>query len=343
MCAQDFDNIYDKIKKQAWSKDTLKLNNQWIHILSSNEIADIISLNAQTDNVKFDGCLFNAINSTPTVLNDLFSKISNELEQGSGVFVLKRFPINTLTKTTKDLYLKFCGFIGHLLPQNHLKELVIDIQNMNTNNKADTSLFRGPFTNDSLQFHSDRCDVTTLLCLQQAKIGGETLIASSHYIHNIIYEHSPELLKQLYLPYYYARAQWEKEIYDKKYYEMPVFSMYKDYFASRYMRPLINEAQQMDGVPKLTNIQNSALSLLEAIANDRNVHVRLRLEPGDILFFNNLTTFHARNAYEDNVEEISKRHLLRLWLSSFNNRPVSHYYKSLFGNIGAGELRGGYR
>ncbi len=342
MCAQDFDNICNKIKPQAWSNDTLKMNKRWIHVLSSNEIAEIIPLMVKIDNSKFNYSLINAINNSPAILNDLIKNISAELEQGSGVFVVKRFPINALIETSKDLYLKFCSFIGHLLPQNHLKDLVIDIQDITTNNKADTSLSRGPFTNDSLQFHSDRCDITALLCLQQATNGGETLIASSHHIHNRIYESAPELLKQLYLPYYYARAQWEKEIYDKKYYEMPVFSIYKEYFASRYMRPLINEAQLMDGVPKLTNTQNSALSLLEEIANDSSTHVKLRLEPGDILFFNNLTTFHARNAYEDN-EEISKRHLLRLWLSGFNNRPVSHYYKPLFGNIGAGELRGGYR
>lgn len=343
MCVLDFNFIFKQIRNQAWTSDTLNLNKNWVHVLSNKEITDVLSFFIDAENSKSEKYVFNAENVNSASLNLLFTKISTELEKGSGIFVLKRFPIQSLIETTKASYLNFCSSIGHLLPQNHKKELIIDIQNMGKSNNADASLSRGPFSNDSLQFHSDRCDVTVLLCLQQAKYGGETLIASSQHIHNKIYEQSPLLLRQLYLPYYFARAQWEKEIYDKQYYEMPIFSFYKGYFASRYMRPLIDEAQQIDGVPKLTVNQKNALSLLETIANDTNTHIGLRLEPGDILFFNNLTTFHARNAYQDNVEEVSKRHLLRLWLSSFNNRPVSHYYEPLFGNIGAGELRGGYR
>ena len=50
--------------------------------------------------------------------------------------------------------------------------------------------------------------------------------------------------------------------------------------------------------------------------------VDIGFEPGDIQFLNNFVTLHTRREYEDWPEESRKRHLLRLWLSDPNGRPI---------------------
>ena len=62
---------------------------------------------------------------------------------------------------------------------------------------------------------------------------------------------------------------------------------------------------------------------------------------GDVLLINNWVTFHRRTAFEDHTEPERRRHLLRLWLSVPNSRPLDPRFAANFGATGAGALRGG--
>jgi alpha-ketoglutarate-dependent taurine dioxygenase len=58
------------------------------------------------------------------------------------------------------------------------------------------------------------------------------------------------------------------------------------------------------------------MELIEAIANDPTFHVEMDFQPGDIQLLNNAVMLHSREAYEDDREPPSRRHLLRLWLAA---------------------------
>ena len=51
---------------------------------------------------------------------------------------------------------------------------------------------------------------------------------------------------------------------------------------------------------------------------------------------------HARTEFEDHPEIERKRHLLRMWLSIPNSRPLSPLMKDAFRETAAGAIRGGY-
>lgn len=53
-----------------------------------------------------------------------------------------------------------------------------------------------------------------------------------------------------------------------------------------------------------------------------DIRLDMIMVPGDIQFLHNHQIVHARTAYEDFEEEDQKRHLLRLWLSPPNGRPL---------------------
>jgi hypothetical protein len=68
-----------------------------------------------------------------------------------------------------------------------------------------------------------------------------------------------------------------------------------------YDRNFIDAAQRRftddDGVPRLTRRQVDALDALDATCDDPGVRLDMRLEPGDVQWLHNHTTFHARCAY----------------------------------------------
>ena len=73
------------------------------------------------------------------------------------------------------------------------------------------------------------------------------------------------------------------------------------------------------------------------------MHLRIRQQPGDILLLNNWVTLHRRTAFKDYEEREKKRHLLRVWLSVPNSRPIDPLFQDNYGATEAGALRGGMR
>ena len=73
-------------------------------------------------------------------------------------------------------------------------------------------------------------------------------------------------------------------------------------------------APRPDHLPALSNTQRQALDALHILAKRRAIEIRL--QPGDMIFFDNLSTLHARDAFVDNRTNGNQRHLLRLILKN---------------------------
>jgi alpha-ketoglutarate-dependent taurine dioxygenase len=76
----------------------------------------------------------------------------------------------------------------------------------------------------------------------------------------------------------------------------------------------MRDAQRHAEVPRLAARQLEALDAIERLSNDPEFHVEMTFEPGDIQLLSNAWILHAREAYEEDAELDSPRHLLRLWL-----------------------------
>jgi hypothetical protein len=68
----------------------------------------------------------------------------------------------------------------------------------------------------------------------------------------------------------------------------------------------------------------------------------MMFEPGDLQLVNNHTCFHARTAFEDWPEPERCRHLLRMWLSVPNSRPLSALMATIYQDQRPGAVRGGF-
>jgi hypothetical protein len=106
---------------------------------------------------------------------------------------------------------------------------------------------------------------------------------------------------------------------------------------------LIERAYALPEIADMTALQREALDFVEAVAAEPEMHVRFRQEPGDILLLNNWVTYHRRSAFVDHEDPALKRHILRIWLSTPNSRPLAPWFKDNYGATEAGAIRGGMR
>lgn len=266
--------------------------------------------------------------------------IRETLENGTGVVYLRGFPTNENSKdSARDAFRRWCGTLGHLLPQNEKGDTVFDVSDAGFG--KDDPRTRGPNTNRKLSFHTDRCDVIAFLCWKQARIGGENEIVSSSLLHREIARRRPDLVDELEKPFVYKRHTVDLAN-ERPYVEQPIFSSCEGRFACSFLRVLIDRAHADPELPSLSEKQIEALDFLEAVAEESGFALPLRQEPGDVLLVNNWTTLHRRSAFEDHEDPAEKRCLFRVWLSMPNSRPIDSRFEANFGATGAGEIRGGF-
>ena len=173
---------------------------------------------------------------------------------------------------------------------------------------------RGYRSSRELALHTDSRPVIGLMSIQVAESGGETSLASSSTIHNIILEECPNLLAPLYRGYPYV----SNEI-DITPYSIPVFSNVKGVVSCAFFEGFMRDAARKLGKP-LPEDLDEALSYFARTARRDDVAVNFMLEPGEILMSNNFVVLHARTEFKNSAEK--QRLLVRLWLDVEDIRPL---------------------
>jgi alpha-ketoglutarate-dependent taurine dioxygenase len=274
-------------------------------------------------------------------LGGKLQQIQHDLEEGSGAVLIKGFAAQD--DDAEQATRIFWGLMTHLgtaVSQSATGERYFHVRDEGY--QVGQTQARGPNTRKKLSFHTDRCDVIGFMCLQQALSGGENQLVSSASVYNQILQQRPDLLQLLTEPYYYQRHNVDTGN-NAPYCQQPIFSFRDGKFASAYLRVLIDRAYQDQRVPAATDQQIEALDFIDEVAARPEMHVRFRQEPGDILLLNNWITYHRREAFEDHPDLALRRHLLRIWLSVPNSRPLDPRFRDNYGAVEAGAIRGGMK
>lgn len=335
----------------VWTGSEVSKNANWTHHVDASEIAAIAD---GIETFTKSGKAWQAAdaNSLPLRgLDELVTRIRNELEDGSGLFRLRGLPVERFSlDQLKAFYLAFGDHVGTPVSQSLSGQRLMHIEDLGTKSRDYGVIAAGTSGDDfrssrsramstgSLRFHTDRCDVVALLCVNQAREGGHSRIASIPAVHNAMLERRPDLLDALFTAY--PRSRFGEEESDASaYYMLPVFAMRDGKFTSHYSRTYVEAAQSNPSVPRLSATQDEALDVLAEIATE--LSYEMTLQPGDIQLLNNHVVYHARDPFVDDIDVGRKRLLLRLWLAMPNSRPLPASYEVLFGHTDPGALRGG--
>jgi hypothetical protein len=264
--------------------------------------------------------------------------LRDELLAGRGFVLMRGMPVTRWSDA--DCALAFIGLgahLGHARSQNAAGHLLGHVRDLGL--ASTDPAVRIYQTRERQTFHTDSCDVVGLLCLREAQSGGDSMLASSTTIFNEMRRRRPELAALLFEPIATDR-RGEVPAGMKPYFEIPVFSWYEGFLTAIYQRQYIDSAQRFPEAPRLTPDRIAALDLFDALANDPALHLRMRLQPGDMQFVHNHTLLHDRTGFTDWPEPARRRHLLRLWLAVPGARPLPEVFAQRYGRITVGD-RGG--
>lgn len=320
-----------------WSGEQLLQHPDWEVRFTDAELAEVD--NALQDVTELPVTRITAEGFRLPQLRNRLLAIQDNLENGSGAVLLKGIPIDRYS--LDDLQRVFWGLLCHLgtpVSQSAAGEKMFSVRNEGFGDQDAKA--RGPNTKKKLSFHTDRCDVIGFLCVRPATTGGENQIVSSVAVYNRILAERPDLLKVLSQPFYYKRHNVDlgnREPFTQQ----PIFSIHQGHFAANFLRVLIERAYADPATPELTSLQREALDFVESVAADPSLALTFRQEAGDIVLLNNFVTFHRRTEFED--DKAQPRHLLRIWLSVPNSRPLDPLFSGNYGSVEAGAIRGGMK
>jgi hypothetical protein len=324
----------------AWHGPELAAAHDWIHEFSAAEVSEI---EQALLTAKQQGKTLATLTRQDFPLPNVSQRIAfarDFLENGKGIYQFRG--INTKHYSKDELRLLYWGLgrhIGTAVSQSKDGDILGDVRNVGVDIHSPQG--RGYKSNQRLNFHTDSADIVGLFVLCVAKNGGLSKVASSIAAHDEILRRRPDLLEVLYQPFCWSWNQQEPPG-EPPWYRQPIFSMQDGKFACRYIRGQIINAQRFPEVPRFTAEQIEALDLLDAVTNDENFHITYEFKPGDVQLLNNHTCFHARTAFEDHPERERRRHLLRMWLSVPNSRPLSPALGTIYQDRQPGAVRGGF-
>jgi hypothetical protein len=265
--------------------------------------------------------------------------ILKELLEGRGFILLRGLPVQSWSRERQALaYLGIGAWLGRFCSQNakghllgHVKDLGLDIRDPNV---------RYYQTNRKLEYHTDSVDIVGLLCLQPAKAGGESYIASSMTVYNEILRRRPDLMPALFEPFPTDRRGEVPEGM-KPWFDIPIYHWHAGRLSCIYVRQYIESAQKLfPEARRLTRAQVEAMDLMDELCNDPAIHLAMDFRPGDIQLLHNHQILHSRSDFENWPEPERHRHLLRMWLAPPEARPLPEVFAPRYGSVTPG-ARGG--
>ena len=180
-------------------------------------------------------------------------------------------------------------------------------------------------------FHTDGTDLVGLLCMAKALEGGESDIASTHNVFNVLQREHPDVVETMCTPNWYFDRKGEVSEGQDPWYQSAIFFMEHDpegnprVWSKFDPMNVVSLARYNEGpdakIPPLSEAQKKALKVVDETCQRLALH--MILDPGDIQLLSNMQVYHARTAYKDyppgtideNGRERVRRHLMRLWLA----------------------------
>jgi alpha-ketoglutarate-dependent taurine dioxygenase len=323
----------------AWiGPDMAAHTDRWRWSLSQDELAELESTARQFLSTYGDLQHLTAERFPLASLEPKLHKLRDTLIHGIGFELIRGIPVDRDGEELASTM--FFGIGAHLGParsQNARGDLLGHVRDIGVDSgDPNVRIYQ---THERQTFHTDSSDVVGLLCRNEAREGGDSLLVSAVSMYNTIRRERPDLLGFLFDEIATDR-RGEVPPGEKPYFTIPVFNWNAGFLTVIYQRQYIDSAQRFADAPRLTVAHVEALDMFDRLANDPRLNFSMHLRPGDMQFVYNHSLLHDRTAFADWPDPERRRHLLRLWLSIPGDRPLPACFAQRYGSIEIGN-RGG--
>ena len=326
-------------RPSAWlGKDMAADPDRWLYQLTVMDIEDLEAAVRHFQSLDLELGEISRSNFPLSHFDRHLLQLKEKLLSGVGVEVIRGMPSESYSR--EFVATIFCGigvYLGSARSQNAGGDLLGHVRNIGLDaNDVTTRIYQ---TAARQTFHTDSADVVGLLCLRDAKEGGESLLVSAETIYNQMQQQRPDLLPLLF-DVVATDRRGEIPVGEKPYFEIPVLSWYQELLTVQYQRQYVDSAQRFPDAPQLSAKHIEVLDYFDKLANDPELYLAMQLQPGDMQFVYNHSQLHDRTGFVDWPEPDKRRHLLRLWLSLEGDRPLPECFRERYGSIEVGN-RGG--
>ncbi len=311
-----------------WEPEDLVAADDWIWRFTADDITEI---RAAVETVQNSGtAIVNMSRQDFPLPNlaDFLAEVRQELLEGRGLVSLRGLPVADLGRERAAIaYFGIGCHLGVPISQNAYGHLLGHVRDFGKS--FDDPNIRGYRSRAALGFHADHCDYVGLMCMQTAKSGGESRVASAITLYNRMLELRPDLVEELTKDFYWTR-HGEVPPGKQPWYTQPIFCFHDGYFSARGASGYIRKAQGLPGVPPFTPAQIEAIAFYQKTVDECAADIPF--EEGDIQFLHNHVVLHSRRAFENWPDR--KRHLYRLWLKDDRGgRPVPQAITQSFSGV----------
>ncbi|MEQ8813937.1 MAG: TauD/TfdA family dioxygenase [Thalassobaculum sp.] len=266
---------------------------------------------------------------------------AREAQFGRGVALVRGLPRDDLGEGEFRLLSWAIGLqLGVARPQGKATHYLSDVRAAGMDYRSAGG--RGYNSNAKLDFHADTCDLVTLACYNKARAGGQSMATSSVTAWEVLAAERPDLAEVALQPFHFSR-NGEEAPDEAPFYPQPLFDVADGRLFCKWNRNRVRTAQELAGVPALTDKQREAADLLDEILRRPGLMFALWLEPGDMQIMNNHVALHSRTAFEDFAEPGRRRLLHRLWLAPPDSVRLPESWRVYFRAVEPGTVRGGFR
>jgi Taurine catabolism dioxygenase TauD, TfdA family len=308
----------------GWTKDDLTRNTDWLYPLNDAEIADLDRALAEIERRGIALMDIQRDDFNLPILGPVLESMREQVVNGRGFVWIRGVPVHRYTRLQSAIvYWGIGTYMGEPVSQNskgHMLGHVVDLGDKTFANPT----HRGYQTSATLPFHADFCDIVGLLCLQRAKSGGDSAIASSITMYNEMLKRYPAYAAALCEPIYRDRRN---EIPEgaKPYFAQPVFMFHNGQLTTHFGAHYMTSAQRFEELPRHSEELVEAIKMFDVLAKE--LCFAMEFQQGDIQLLNNHVIVHSRtSAVVDYPERERRRHLLRLWLSTPEGRELPPSY-----------------
>ena len=300
------------VRPMAWTAAAMAARESWRFAAPPGVDAEVDALARWARDLEDPVGELRARSVATPALDALAARLAHELDTGSGVAWIQGFT-GLSERTLRLVYLKLGLALGATIDTYGRLYDVRDTGASYRDRPIPVSQ-----TRESTGMHTDssgkhvRPGVVALACVRQAPEGGGSRVVSAAQAHEALRARAPRLLARLYDAYVRdvvtpGSDRAEEHVAANRF---PIFD-YDGRLSLRYMRYWIEKGHARVGEP-LDPEALAAFDALDAALEDPAHVLAFRMAPGDMLFLDNTTVAHDRDAYVD--DPASPRLLLRLWL-----------------------------
>lgn len=325
----------------VWTGPEMATRDDWKVDLGPEHLAELESACAGLLGAGHDIAGVRREDAVMPALDRLMEGIAGDVRRGRGFVLLRGLLVARWSREMTALAYWLIGTrLGIAVPQNGKGHVLGHVRDLGDDPLS--PMTRIYTTRAAQEYHTDSCDIVGLLCLRPSRSGGASSIVSSTTIWNAIVERRPDLARVLLEPFVLDR-KGEVPPGKQATYPLPIFHDFGGHISALYARSFVRAAQARPETPRLTPQQEEAMDMVDCLAASDELRLDMDFRPGDMQFLHNHQILHARTAYEDWPEPERKRHLLRLWLSTPDGRPLPECFAERYGTVEPGAVRGGIR